>query len=169
MAEMKQQREKSVSRFPHIGKILILLLLMGGWLVLMWRLSAANGTETLKDSMRFAKKIGALLYQNPTAEQLAALNLKLRKMAHVFLYAGLGTMMTRLFHWLLYRFSIWKQAIPAIVCCTIIAFADELQKIPIAGRHFSFSESLLNAGSAAAMTGILLLSCWVKTHKSTSA
>ena len=70
MAEMKQQREKSVSRFPHIGKILILLLLMGGWLVLMWRLSAANGTETLKDSMRFAKKIGALLYQNPQQNSL---------------------------------------------------------------------------------------------------
>ena len=34
-------------------------------------------------------------------------------------------------------------------CSTAIAFLDELQKIPIAGRHFDASESMLNAVSAA--------------------
>ena len=36
-------------------KIVGMLLIMAVWLGLMWRLSTENGTETLKDSMRFAR------------------------------------------------------------------------------------------------------------------
>lgn len=51
-------------------KIVGMLLIMAVWLGLMWRLSTENGTETLKDSMRFARKFGAWIYGEPTAAQL---------------------------------------------------------------------------------------------------
>ena len=39
-------------------KTIVLLIVMAAWLILMWKLSTANGAETLRDSMRFARKIG---------------------------------------------------------------------------------------------------------------
>ncbi|WP_337514088.1 VanZ family protein, partial [Ruminococcus sp.] len=83
----------------------------------------------------------------PTAAQLDHLNLVLRKMAHVFLYAVFGGMLA-VFWQLLLRHKVWR-ILGAIGCSTAIAFLDELQKIPIAGRHFDASESMLNAVSAA--------------------
>ena len=74
-------------------KIVGLLVVLAVWLGLMWRLSTADGTETLQDSMRFARKIGSWIYESPTVQQLNHLNLLLRKLAHVFLYAILGGMM----------------------------------------------------------------------------
>ena len=120
----------------------------GGGKGLMWRLSTADGTETLQDSMRFARKIGSWIYESPTVQQLNHLNLLLRKLAHVFLYAILGGMMALLWQLLLELHRIGWRILGAAACSTTIAFLDELQKIPIAGRHFDFSESLLNAGSA---------------------
>lgn len=143
-------------------KIILMLCVMAAWLLLMWRLSSANGTKTLQDSMRIAKKLGAWLYGTPQTAQLQHINLVLRKLAHVFLYAVLGGMTALLFHWLLWKMSYWKQAIPALCICTGIAFLDELQKIPISGRHFSCSESLLNAGSAAVVILLVLgINFWV--------
>ena len=82
-------------------KIVGLLVVMAVWLGLMWRLSTADGTETLQDSMRFARKIGSWIYESPTVQQLNHLNLLLRKLAHVFLYAILGGMMALLWQLLL--------------------------------------------------------------------
>lgn len=137
----------------------ILIVVIAAWLILMWRLSTADGTATLRDSMRFARRICTWLYGEPTYEQLSHVNLILRKFAHVFLYLILGGISAVLWQLLLERISIWKRMIPAIICCTAIAFLDELQKIPIVGRHFSCSESFLNAASAALM--ILLCTCVV--------
>lgn len=129
-------------------KIVGLLVVLAVWLGLMWRLSTADGTEMLQDSMRFARKIGSWIYESPTVQQLNHLNLLLRKLAHVFLYAILGGMMALLWQLLLELHRIGWRILGAAACSTTIAFLDELQKIPIAGRHFDFSESLLNAGSA---------------------
>ena len=129
----------------------VLLLAIVAWLLLIWRLSSADGTETLHDSMQIARKICAVLYDNPTYEQLSHVNLKLRKLAHIFLYLVLGGFSTLFWHLLIERWSPWTRSIPAFLCCTVIAFLDELQKIPIEGRHFSLSESILNAGSALCM------------------
>ncbi len=145
-------------------KIIALLVIMAVWLGLMWRLSTENGTETLKDSMRFARKIGGWLYDAPTEAQLSHLNLILRKMAHVFLYAVLGGLFALLWQLLLEAHAIWLRIICAAGCCTVIAFLDELQKIPIAGRHFDFSESLLNAGSAAAVILLFFAAFWLCTR-----
>ena len=120
-------------------KIVGMLLIMAVWLGLMWRLSTENGTETLKDSMRFARKFGAWIYGEPTAAQLDHLNLVLRKMPHVFLYAVFGGMLA-VFWQLLLRHKVWR-ILGAIGCSTAIAFLDE--------RHFDASESMLNAVSAA--------------------
>ena len=46
-------------------KIVGLLVVMAVWLGLMWRLSTADGTETLQDSMRFARKIGRQVVCHP--------------------------------------------------------------------------------------------------------
>lgn len=132
-------------------KILVLLGIMAAWLLLMWRLSTANGAETLRDSMRFARKIGGWLYDSPTAEQLNHLNLILRKLAHVFLYAVLGGMLAMLWQLVLETRRVWTRILSAVFCSTAVAFLDELQKIPIAGRHFDRGEAFLNACSAAAV------------------
>ncbi len=144
-------------------KVFMLLIVMAAWLLLMWKLSTANGTETLRDSMVFARKIGGWIYDTPTAEQLNHLNLFLRKMAHVFLYAVLGCIFAMLWQLLLERYAMWKRMLPPILCCIAVAFLDELQKIPIAGRHFSCSESFLNAGSALAVILIFYFCVWICT------
>lgn len=56
--------------------------------------------------------------------------------------------MALLWQLLLELHRIGWRILGAAACSTTIAFLDELQKIPIAGRHFDLSESLLNAGSA---------------------
>ena len=101
-------------------KIVGMLLIMAVWLGLMWRLSTENGTETLKDSMRFARKFGAWIYGEPTAAQLDHLNLVLRKMAHVFLYAVFGGMLA-VFWQLLLRHKVWR-ILGAIGCSTAKRF-----------------------------------------------
>ena len=118
-------------------KIVGLLVVLAVWLGLMWRLSTADGTETLQDSMRFARKIGSWIYESPTVQQLNHLNLLLRKLAHIFLYAILGGMMALLWQLLLELHRIGWRILGAAACSTTIA-----------GRHLDFSESLLNAGSA---------------------
>lgn len=145
-------------------KAIVLLIVMAAWLILMWKLSTANGAETLRDSMRFARKIGCWIYDAPTEAQLNHLNLFLRKMAHVFLYAVLGCIFAMFWQLLLERYAIWKRILPSALCCTAVAFLDELQKIPIAGRHFSCSESFLNAGSALAVILIFYFCVWVCTR-----
>lgn len=145
-------------------KVIALVITMAVWLLLMWRLSTADGTETLHDSMRFAQKIGKWIYDTPTAEQLNHLNLFLRKLAHVFLFAVLGCIVAMLWQLLLEKFSIWKRILLSIACSTAISFLDELQKIPIVGRHFSCSESLLNAGSAAIVILFFYFCVWICTR-----
>mgnify|MGYP000496148793 CR=1 FL=1 len=95
-------------------KIVGLLVVMAVWLGLMWRLSTADGTETLQDSMRFARKIGSWIYESPTVQQLNHLNLLLRKLAHVFLYAILGGMMALLWQLLLESGGVfWERQLAA--------------------------------------------------------
>ena len=148
---------------------MILGVILVGWLTLMWRLSSADGTETLQDSMRIAKKLGSLLFDAPTQAQLNRLNLILRKLAHIFLYAVLGLIVAMLWDLLFDRFQIWLRAVLSFVCCTIVAFLDELQKIPIAGRHFSASESILNAVSAWIVISLYFLLIWaIHLHQSKS-
>lgn len=148
----------------NLKKVIVLLVVMAAWMVLMWRLSTADGTETLRDSMRFARKIGVWLYETPTIEQLNHLNMLLRKLAHVFLYAVLGSMLALLWQLLLERRNIWLRILPAILCSTVVAFLDELQKIPVNGRHFDCSESLLNAGSATTVIFIFYGFVWICTR-----
>ncbi|MCD8219751.1 MAG: VanZ family protein [Ruminococcus sp.] len=145
--------------------VVILMVAIAAWLLLMRRLSMADGAKTLQDSLPLARKVCAWLYEEPTAEQLKHVHLTLRKMAHVALYLVYGGMSALLWDLLLERFAIWKRMIPAIVCCTAVAFLDEMQKIPIAGRHFSLSESLLNAGSALVMILLYFLVIRLCTRK----
>ncbi len=137
----------------------VLLLILILWLGLMWRLSAADGTETLRDSMAIAQKLGQWLYDTPTAAQLSQLNLHLRKLAHIFLYGILGVLFGLFFQLLWIKRPLHQRFSAAAACTTAIAFLDELQKIPISGRHFDLEESLLNAFSALI---VLLLYFFVK-------
>ena len=97
-------------------KIVGLLVVLAVWLGLMWRLSTAEGTETLQDSKRFARKIGSWIYESPTVQQLNHLNLLLRKLAHVFLYAILGGMMALLWQLLLELHRIGWRILGAAAC-----------------------------------------------------
>lgn len=146
-------------------KKILLLVVMAAWLLFMWRLSSADGKETLNDSMRLTRKVAALFYENPTDAQLGQLNLHLRKLAHIFLYAVFGLMSAMFWQILLERCRWWGKAALAMLCCTVIAFLDELQKIPIAGRHFSCSESILNAVSAAAVIAIYFALCGLLSRR----
>ncbi len=147
-------------------KFVVLACILIAWLFFMWRLSSADGTQTLQDSMRIANKIGKWLFDSPSQAQLSHLNMILRKMAHIFLYMVLGLIFAMFWDLLFERFSIWKRTIPSLACCTGIAFLDELQKIPIDGRHFSSSESVLNAVSAAAIILLYFIFIWIiNLHK----
>ena len=121
-------------------KIVGLLVVLAVWLGLMWRLSTADGTETLQDSMRFARKIGSWIYESPTVQQLNHLNLLLRKLAHVFLYAILGGMMALLWQLLLELHRIGWRILGAAACSTTIAETESIgiAKVICGSDAFSF-------------------------------
>lgn len=129
-------------------KLAILSIITCGWLFFMWRLSSADGEKTFRDSMQIARPLAKILYEEPTAIQVEHLHILLRKMAHIFLYAVFGTLAAIFWKLLLAKIKLFLRAIPAALCCLTIAFLDELQKIFIEGRHFSFSESILNTISS---------------------
>ncbi|MCC8111434.1 MAG: VanZ family protein [Ruminococcus sp.] len=142
-------------------KTSIISIIMIGLLLLMWRLSSADGTETLEDSMRVTKKVAVWLFGSATEGQLDHLNMVIRKLAHVFLYMIFGLIVSIFWDLLWWKHRLWTRAILAFGCCTVIAFIDELQKIPISGRHFSASESMLNAVSADGVILLYFLFLWI--------
>lgn len=139
------------------NKIIFFWVISLLWLLLMWRLSSADGGKTLEDSMKFAKIIARIFYDNPNFEQLNQINLFLRKCAHIFLYIVLGFLASAFWNTILERKKMYLRGITAFICCTIIAFADELQKLPIPGRHFDFGESVLNTASSGVVILFLFL------------
>ncbi|WP_455249507.1 VanZ family protein [Ruminococcus sp.] len=146
-------------------KLIFLVVILAVWLFLMLHLSSANGKTTLQESMALSEFLGKWIYHTPSETQLHALNLHLRKLAHVFLYLIFGGLNAILWNLLLEKHALWKRTVPAIVLSIFVAFADELHKIPIAGRHFSFSESVLNAVSAC-ITILLLFLFYHRREKS---
>lgn len=135
------------------------------WLILMFSLSSANGTETLKDSSFFAEPFAKILYGAPTFAQVLAVNIAMRKLAHVFLYGILGGIAFLFANLILARKSLILQGMVTIFFCTIVAFGDELHKIPIAGRHFDLGESFLNMGSSVVVILLFALFQFWKNKK----
>ncbi len=133
---------------------IVLAIITIGWLVLMWRLSSADGMQTVADSMGITQKLANLFWENPTATQIADLHMAVRKAAHIVLYFIFG-----IFLWLFWDMALAERCrrrargygyllLPSFIAggmAIILAFADELHKIPIDGRHFSLSELILNA------------------------
>ena len=146
-------------------KLIFLVVILAVWLFLMLHLSSANGKTTLQESMALSEFLGKWIYHTPSEAQLHTLNLHLRKLAHVFLYLIFGGLNAILWNLLLEKHALWKRTVPAIVLSIFVAFADELHKIPIAGRHFSFSEFVLNAVSAC-ITILLLFLFYHRREKS---
>lgn len=125
------------------------------WLGLMLFLSSQNGEDTSHLSEWISKKLLSLFGKYDTAAVIS-LNLFIRKLAHIFLFYVLG-IMSMLWAILIKRFSITVKTAVSLAVCLFISFFDEVHKVFIPGRHFSFSESLLNFTGAFA--GIITALC----------
>lgn len=126
------------------------------WLGLMLFLSSQNGEDTRGLSEWICKKILAL-FGGYNASDLAKLNSVLRKAAHLFLFFVLGVMSV-MWTVIIPRFSVAVKTLFCFAACLVIAFFDEAHKVLIPGRHFSFSESLLDfLGAAAGIASALLV------------
>ncbi len=126
-------------------KKIVLIILAVVWLVVMFALSSADGSQTVVESRAVYHFLMRIFGENIT-------HMGVRKAAHVFLYAVFGLLL-----FLVWSIKpLWARALASVGCAVAIAFIDELHKIPITGRHFSLGDSLLNVG--AAVVGIAVCS-----------
>lgn len=104
------------------------------WFLFMTYLSHQDGEHTGKVSRDLAEKLSALDFLDP---DINILNSRLRRLAHVVVYAVLTVLLAitlklgGYFPWLTTGAIIW-------------AWADEATKPLVQGRHFSWSDVGLN-------------------------
>ncbi len=116
-------------------------------------LSTQDGEQTVQTSLTITKQIAEAVFTNPTDAQIADLHMVLRKAAHLVLFFLLGSLTT----WIsAVTFPKTKGILRGLylvfsallsVCC---GYLDEWHKQFISGRHFDYSETLLNMKSGIA-------------------
>lgn len=129
-------------------KTFILIIIALIWLYLMFSLSSADGQENKGQSMKIAQKVCEIIYNDSMAPQLDKVHFLIRKLAHVFLYSGLGMIVVLLIDSILYMIKNFYNGFFAIIICTAISFIDEWHKIAIPGRHFDIVDVTINIVSS---------------------
>ncbi len=117
-----------------------------GWLFFLMRLSAETGTATHLTSMRLAVALVKLL--DIPADRISSVNHALRMTAHGMVFFVLGGAVSSAV-WATWP---WRRYVflPSLMVCNLLAIADEVKKLWIAGRHLSWAEAGLNCVGAAA-------------------
>lgn len=139
------------SKKAAISAVLCLLCLL--WAGMIFLLSMQNGEQTAAVSGGIAKTIANILYLGPTEQQIQTVHAAIRKLAHVGLFLIWGLLLSAA---ALYMSRQRRGVAMGIAAVLLIAYAffDEWHKIFIDGRHFSFSEAVLNAVSGLAAIGL---------------
>lgn len=131
-------------KLKSVSYLLWLLTII--WMILIFNLSAQNGTQTAQTSSNIAQKTAEIIYRQPTEIQVNQIHLIIRKLAHVGLFFILGVL---LFSASVTFFGMEKKrkymsiAI-ALAVTTCYGFLDEWQKQFIDGRHFHLDEAAIN-------------------------
>lgn len=147
----------------------ILCLLCVLWAGMIFFLSAQNGEQTAAVSAGIAQKIAEIIYTEPVEQQVQAVHLGIRKLAHIGLFFIWGLLLSAAALYIARRQRSTAVGIVAAVL-VVYAFFDEWHKIFVDGRHFSFSEAVLNAvsGLAAIVLTVFLTDRIVKKRKKDS-
>lgn len=141
----------------HFLFVCILWILTFAWFAVCFGLSSQTGEKTGELSRSIASFV-ASIFRLPDAS-IQALNKGLRISAHVFCFFVLSLLMG----------CACAVTSPSAKCsflwpllpCALFAFADEMRKAGIPGRHCSFPEAWLNVAGCA--LGIALL--WILRKK----
>lgn len=135
----------------------IFLVLLILWSGLFAFLTLQNGPDTTATSLGLAHWLQRVLHLSTDTETL---HLLLRKAAHIVCLAGEGLLLTLM---------LCSTPLPrrrcvliSLLVCFALAVVSEAVKIPIAGRHFSWLDSGLNALGAAVGVAVAsgIVSLW---------
>lgn len=136
---------------------LLLCLVTILWIIGIFTLSSQDGEQTAKASGGMAQTTAALLYKQPTEQQVDQVHVVLRKIAHIGLFFILGVLSYAAAANTLGRIrpnKRWPSLVLALVLTSACGFFDEWHKQFIGGRHFDAGETLLNI--ACGILGVLL-------------
>lgn len=126
---------------------LLLCLVTILWIIGIFTLSSQDGEQTAKASGGMAQTTAALLYKQPTEQQVDQVHVVLRKVAHIGLFFILGLLSYAAAANTLGRKrpnKRWPSLILALALTSLYGFFDEWHKQFIAGRHFDIGETILN-------------------------
>jgi len=134
-----------------------LILITIAWMMLIFMLSSQNGTETAQISGSIVEKVIKAFFKNASDQNIEMLHHFIRKFAHVFLFFTLGLLVGTTVKEFFEKSSIFSFLF-ALSIVGFCGFFDEWHKQFIQGRHFDFSEVIINVISALCALVILFIS-----------
>ncbi len=142
-----------------IFKILLMVIVILLWSGIILFLSSQNGTETEKTGIKMAQLLKDGLHLK---NDVYTIHMKIRKVAHVFLFFGLGMILS------MSLFFLKKAKKKVYVCFLVVigfvfAYFDEAHKIPIEGRHFNQDDVIRNIMGY--VTGVVIIFLFFKLRR----
>ncbi len=118
--------------------------------ILIFILSARTANQSTKDSQHFVSGVKSVvntseLVTTKKVELDGIEQQKVRKSAHVFIYAILGVCIV---NWIITYTKIIKSMLLSSVICFLYACSDELHQMYVPGRGASMSDVWLDLGGA---------------------
>ncbi len=140
-----------------VASVLALMMLL--YVVMM--VSFQNGAESVGITMKLAEQIADKILDNPTQEQVKAVSMMIRCVAHLVLFFVVGVV-TAFVGMVIFRryFRIIGVAAAGMVCYAL-AYYTEYYKQFIDGRHFHMFDVTLNWYGSLAGIGCMVLSYFV--------
>ena len=162
-------------RSEFMLKKVIYWLLVILWLIVIYTVSAHNGTVSTNESKSFtaktidtvaktAQKMG-IIEEIPTgkeAEQLVKkINPIVRKIAHFSVYFILGFLLMMALT--PYKMPLWLQLMLTIVLCFLYAITDELHQTFVSGRNGTFIDCIID--TVGSLCAALVYAVHIKNKK----
>jgi len=132
-----------------VGLVLLLYLVM--------ILSFQDGDRSASETMSIAVRISRIIYENPTEDEVKAIGLMLRYVAHLLLFFVVGLVTTFVSMVIFRRYYRIFGVILSAGICYLLAYYTEYYKQFVEGRHFQMTDVALNwLGSAAGIACMVL-------------
>lgn len=139
--------------------ILILLIII--WMITVFIFSNQQSSDSANTSGKFIKIVMKIFNKDISDEQIQALQLPIRKLAHFTIYAIGGVLVALLVN--KYKISTLKKILYSQMFMTTYAITDEVHQYFIPGRAGIITDVLID--SAGALLSILIITVILKNRK----
>ena len=141
-------------------KKIILIILIVIWMITVFIFSNQQSIDSANTSGRFIEIVMKIFNKNISDEQIQALQLPIRKLAHFTIYAIGGLLVALLINQ--YKISTLRKVIYSQTFMTLYAITDEVHQYFIPGRVGIITDVLID--SAGAFLSILVVMLILKNR-----